>query len=836
MRRAYHVSKTEANSETIVESLVIFLTRFCLPWIEAIALSSNLLYLIRSARYLKAYAKNRARYLRCRTPDTLHSLRDTNEDDFTAFHSWATDFIRIVGKFGPNLVQRPSSVQRLMTPFCPTSSMIGLHYSSAQDKGITVHGLPPQNWGDCLASASVGEEGTISKILASSVYFFTLLSSAGIVVVWYAETFEEARRLIHNEYIISFALNKSQNLLATAGIDNYRVWDVSSGKELHRLSRILNTRAMAVGFGIDDFELVLGLDDCSVVRISTETGRVTNRFVAYDSRNQSLTCPSTISLSPDLKKVAMTWRGRPPLVWEMTSEQAHLPVRCRVTDSRDPISAPEALKWQSSSSSLLVLCQDTTIVDWHIDDHEQSAYDHTGARELTISHDSNLIITGDSVGTISIWTLPRFDLVYRLINDNAFVKDLTFSPDGQRFYDNRGSVCNVWEPDVLVRLDERDTTDQSSVAESSTISEPVITYDESSESQVTALAYDISDAYYCCGREDGSVIIQDATSGRKLRKVYSHTATSSVIVLSWSRSGKYIVSADDSGRIITKRLETKEPGKWAVFPVFDISLDESVQQFLFGSTEPLILISTSTMDFVWNLKTKQRLCHQKWGFRQSRRWIEHPTNPKTLVWIDPHAILIFDWATLKQSQMKSSPRPDAPITHTAPQTPTTASCRTAPPTPKEASGKIVQWVDITPDKRHLIYETLPDTGHISSRSTTGLHLEVVPTSSLERHPAQPVPHGSESECIADLEGQVKRLVGTYKDRIVFLDRDFWLCSWRIDAGFDDVKRHFFLPKDWLNPSTLQIAMVNEHGTFFCPKHGDVGVVRGGMRYGLEPAF
>ena len=81
-----------------------------------------------------------------------------------------------------------------------------------------------------------------------------------------------------------------------------------------------------------------------------------------------------------------------------------------------------------------------------------------------------------------------------------------------------------------------------------------------------------------------------------------------------------------------------------------------------------------------------------------------------------------------------------------------------------------------------------------------------------------------------LAAQMKRLIGTYQNRIVFLDHDYWLCTWRIDAGLNDVKRHFFLPKDWLSLGTLRMAALNAQGTFFCPKHGDVAIVRGGMRF------
>lgn len=116
------------------------------------------------------------------------------------------------------------------------------------------------------------------------------------------------------------------------------------------------------------------------------------------------------------------------------------------------------------------------------------------------------------------------------------MRDVTFSPKGQRFYDTRDSVCNVWEPDALVRPDVEDLDGDSSLAESFATIEPVILHDESSESQVSAFAVSPDDMHYCCGKEDGSVTIHEAIGGTKIRKVYGYGATSTVLLLAWCQN------------------------------------------------------------------------------------------------------------------------------------------------------------------------------------------------------------------------------------------------------------------------------------------------------------
>ena len=798
---AYHVSQSPIESEQLTALLTNFFTKYSLSWIEAIALSRNLRYLTRSARYLKVYAKRRSRRPSLKIGSSPLTLRDPSNDDSTNFHLWAIDFIRVVGKFGPNLIQSPSSVYRLVPPFCPRTSMIGTMFG-LQDGAISVTGLPSERWDDCLASVNVGGDEAASKILVTNGYFLALISSSGTIVVWYAETCEEARRIEHGEYVALMEMNKSQTLLVTAGIDNYKVWDIASGRELYELRKTSLALTKAIAFGSNDSELVVALDDCSATCYDLEASSNKWHFSVPDD-GEYHGCPLIVTISPDLTKLAMAWRGKPPVVWSIPGTISQRPLRCRVRSSTDALYSPLTMQWQADANSILILCSNTRLIEWHIYDEEQREYDHLKPLEMAVSQDGNFLLTSDHMGAISVWTFPRLSLIYQLVNENEFIEDLAFSPDSQRFYDLRGPICNVWEPDALIRPDEQELEDRGS----SVVTEPVITRDESSQTQVTALSYGFGDKYFCAGREDGTVSIHDAEDGKKMRKIPAHSSTSSVINLFWSSSGKYIVSGDDSGRIVVKRVELKENTTWAVFPALDFRVGEPVEQFLLNESEKLLLVSASSTDRVWDIKAKKESCCRYWGSKQGRRWIQHPFKRELLIWIDPFGVHTYNWKALA---------------HTDPEQPLSAqpsSIRTT-----TSHGKVVHWVALTNNKRYIIY--LSGSGHTEARLSSGLHLEFLSTSDLQvQHP-----HLLASDCMADLAAQIKRLIGTYHDRIVFLDHDSWLCTWSIDTGLDDVKRHFFLPKDWLNHNSLRMATLNAEGTFFCPKHGDVAVVRHGMRF------
>lgn len=219
---AYHVSKSALNSQVLTDTLRVFFDRYCLTWIESIALSGNLRYLIRAAQYLKAFSKRISRKPALGTNAYPISLKDPPENELEV-HLWAMDFTRIAGKFGINLLQRPSAIFKLIPPFCPPSSKIGQAYRNQESARMFVSELSTSGWNDCLANVSVGGDETANRVLASDMYFLSLVSVSGTIVVWFAETCEEFRRMHHEEYVSLIILNDHGTLIASAGIRTYRL-------------------------------------------------------------------------------------------------------------------------------------------------------------------------------------------------------------------------------------------------------------------------------------------------------------------------------------------------------------------------------------------------------------------------------------------------------------------------------------------------------------------------------------------------------------------------------------------------------------------------------------
>ena len=828
---AYHVKNSVCTSDELWNALNTFFQGYALVWIHGIAILSSLPNLVRTAQDLR-YFSHRYERVREVTAEPLLSLRT---HDTQWLRSWATDLIRIVGKFGRALLQNPLSIYRLIPLFCPSKSQIGMVYGGTIDFGVSLAGVSPSWWDDCMARVSGIEDETISRVFATETYFVTLVSTKGKAIVWSSETCAELRSIYHNEYVTHMAINKLGTMLATASVRTIRVWELLSGKQVDSFLNDSEAKTMIMKFGHSDGSLIIGREDFSVRSYEISTGLISSTFWTCPQQNLDMNGPRFMTISPDLTKIAVAERGKPVFIWDFERSQDQQPWRCvRHTDrlrnvhEQEAWTAAEVVCWHPEGTSIFILYQGSGIVHWNFTEDSQKEHSHIEGREMVLSKDGNFLLTSDSSGTLSVWALPRFNLIYKLFYEEI-VRDLAFSPDGQRIYDSRGALCNVWEPDALIRHDDtgRDdaSTNNGSNAESSILSDPVtyISPNGGTVSQITALVSDSEDQYFCCGRDDGSVAIHLTKNGTRVRKVYNHSSTASIIALEWSKSGKFIASGDDAGRIICKRLEVKGMGKWAVFPVFDLRFKDLVCQILFHPNESSLLISTESSDLLWSIrgKTKTEIRRRTWPSFIGRRWSPCPDDATKLLWIDPDWIGIFEWEDLVLHQSQTT----TPEQAVEPKWDAGAGRPPLNTTPSGTeSAKTVRCISATRNGQHLVTEIVP-TGSLRSLAPRNLMVQHLPTFSS----VSPQSTTVQRIALPDLSQQTSRLLGIFNYRVLFLDSTFWVCTWELTGLVPALKRHFFLPRDWISPTTLQLITCNEQGTVFCPRNGEVAIVKNGIK-------
>ena len=97
-------------------------------------------------------------------------------------------------------------------------------------------------------------------------------------------------------------------------------------------------------------------------------------------------------------------------------------------------------------------------------------------------------------------------------------------------------------------------------------------------------------------------------------------------------------------------------------------------------------------------------------------------------------------------------------------------------------------------------------------------------SSLQQQTSTPDPAGTASSSSIKVTPRIADQV------LAFLNHDFWVCTYTLsETRPGRVKRHFFLPRDWLNLDWLELAVMRTDGVLLCPRNGEVALVENGLR-------
>lgn len=124
-----HVIHVDATDEEVFAGLVkLTSSSNVLSWIEHIARSADLSILIQAGKVIRNFLRRRSKQL------------SPLGKEVALLDSWATDLLRLVTKFGKDLLSSPSSIFHLIPPFCPPESAPRKDFAVSA-RGIAVLGL-----------------------------------------------------------------------------------------------------------------------------------------------------------------------------------------------------------------------------------------------------------------------------------------------------------------------------------------------------------------------------------------------------------------------------------------------------------------------------------------------------------------------------------------------------------------------------------------------------------------------------------------------------------------------------------------------------------------------
>jgi WD40 repeat protein/pimeloyl-ACP methyl ester carboxylesterase len=829
----YHLSMIKIHRD---QNILIVLTKFfhsslALTWIQALASSNNLQKLVQAAKALILFLEQMKK-LDAESSPLTHLLR---EKDFLS--NWSTDLVKVVGKFGIHLSKYPKCVYRLVAPFCPKDSIFYQLHAGKVRGSLSVQGFTDGGWDDSLARFSIERDCQALSITCINRYF-AIVTSQGSVILYYTSTCEEARRFDLHERILAMRFDIAGKQLVTCGFRSTTVWDVSSGSQLQSFANPKGAKAIAVTFAADNSRVITCCDDraircMSLLRPGSEWNIID--FISDKDIFDGDYVPSPRCAAFNFygTQLAVTFRGYPLLVWEVDPPR-FLSKMVRSRDQNksrgDLYSDITRLDWSADTGQMLGLYNDGCVFTWYPADFQSQELElnkSARAAEIRSSPSGNIFVTAGADGTLRIWNYQDLSLIYQL-SCKVNVSGLAISPDSRRLYDLRESFCNVWEPNALIRLSEADEKASETSSEIGSSAQLSWASEASAEifEPITALTVGPTSCMFSSGNDEGVVYILDK-HGKKLREL--PPAFMAVDHIAWSKDERILATGDLGGRICVRNIDASSGGDIKIEVVLETKVEDTLHQLLIHPGSKMLLASTSGRIALWNLEDKTaKIFHIV--TERTTRWLNHPSDADLLIVIHEHEIDICQWSDLSvvrtlrilQSSINEGVRPGYVRKRSL-----------ARPVGIGASHHIVDRTYVSCEGSFILVELCRP----SPRSKGHYFKDFMLIPVLQIDKASALGHGfiTTQMIPPDLLERLEQPLGFISgETLAFLDRDFWVCTRALaqhstGATPAKIKRHYFLPQDWLNTECLQLALVTRDGTLLCPRNGEVAAVWNGLR-------
>lgn len=272
--------------------------------------------------------------------------------------------------------------------------------------------------------------------------------------------------------------------------------------------------------------------------------------------------PTTLCFNHDCTKILATYREFPLTIWSLNTTKV-LRKLTRVKSHKISLFSQPFVcqaQWHPSEHEILGIFTDgfifkcSTIGTFQ---YELETEPGNMPSKIQCSPDGRVFATSDFGGIIRIYDYHTFSRLYQLSNEDV-ISELRFSHDSKRLYDIRGNYCNVWEPNVLLRLSDADGfndvhSDSGSIAQSNTHSEAFADM----SAPIVAVCTAGKGPILCTGDDDGVVVIHNYATGDR-RCLGQSPSGSAVESLTWSNNCRCFAYADIGGKIALFSMEISQ--------------------------------------------------------------------------------------------------------------------------------------------------------------------------------------------------------------------------------------------------------------------------------------
>lgn len=789
-----HVVHVSSQDDEVLAVLTkVLSSNNLLSCIEYIAQYSDLHRLIQAGKALKKFLQRRMRHLA------------PVGKDFVLLESWATDLIRLVTKFGKNIKASPPSIYHLVPPFCPPESAPRRQFAASM-RGIAVIGLSATTWDDCLSTIVDPQEQFTA--LACSDKFFAVGMSSGRILVYNENTCQQSQALEHLEPVKLLHFGHRVDILISAGPRKLRVWNAGSWEQLWEFKTPQQCMSLAL---IEEDQFLLGAlknNHLAIWDLAEGILRDTADWTLdlEGPQSHAYRRPIAASFCMESCLLAVVYRGQDILLWDLDRNELHdtySKAGSSTKNAKVDVSAgvTGGLVFSATPNETLLAAaySDGDLVLFDVLEGTVRERALVNAQTLACSPDGRTLASGDSSGTIQLFDFESLKPLYRIKSDEYCIRELSFSEDSHRLLDIRGSECRVWDPMVLVRQDGDDEN-------SDTISVSTAPQEFSIESTenvvlITSVVCHPDGEVIFCGKEDGSVYVYEAKSGRQSHSLLSHAKGVSILSLFFDAKSNTLSSTDNASRVKVHRLKQGQEGWKATDTLFDHRAGAVVRQVLTNHGAKKILVCTSRSGTLWSIlanETSTLIEKIQLDERCPSRWSTHPLCEDQLVFISGNVAHLYQWQSLRRLTgdegilLEGSILPELSIR------------------------------SITPCfSNSTIATTFSE--DLRSQSKSKLLLWNAADFAIDSKSAAPIPK------YHSLTDQVKTLVGDDGQRLVFLRSDGWISSADPkSARADHYDRHFFLPADWLSSNMKLMIQVTRDRDIIFVKRDEVAIIKRGL--------
>ncbi|KAH7323208.1 hypothetical protein B0I35DRAFT_427309 [Stachybotrys elegans] len=838
----HHLIQANLANPRKLELLLQFLGQSSvLTWINILASLDELEVLVDTSKIIHGFA--------------VHDIMADHDSETVApslsglkyMEDWSRDLLRILGKFGDALSQKPDVIFNAIAPLCPRNSAIYQAFGSSQSNSLSVLGLP-EDWDDCFARLSVGS-GAVATSLCCRGELLAVGTSEGLIVVWDSVALLRQCTIDHGEPVSAVCFSAKGDIMGTCGFSQTRIWDAYTGRQVQSFNNPVNLYALSMCFIDGDTTLLVGTRQNRVLKLNI-IGEPSGSWDLVHEETQNVTealetklylsSPVAMGLTLDGTRVAMAYKGFPFSVWSINPPKLlQRVIRAQKPgQASKPLPFASSLSWHPGGDEVMGIFMDGCTFKMNVIDgsiHEERPSSGQMPLAITCSPDGTTYATCGSVGCIKIFDYATSALIYQIDSGDA-ITSLCFAQNGKRLYGISGNYCSAWEPDVLryppLRSDgsgrspiedkEANADGRSMLVSDSSAngSSPAITIIVPSPKGVHEVA--------CVGDEDGGLDLYDCESESSFR-IDQTPMRMTIDNAAWSQEGDRFCYVELTSRITIMGLESASGNdinrakRYERFKAKFKSTGRLLQVLLLpGSSSLLLLTATATQ--MWSLgPAKMIMQHDFEKGDISRRWIVHPRYPEHLLLVTPQSVSIHRRDDLSElttwwfRNAHSGETSDESQLHGSHQS-----------IPRENSKEEVRDVQNTYIQDHIMVRLSYRVG-----SCTLQHrFLILDTSSLDPAASSSEDNEKRFLCPLDIPEDIPDIVEMplnilLNRKLIFVDQYFWVCSWslRSTSGADAIHRHFPLPKDWVPLQSLDMLHVTESGGILCPRKGGLAIIR-----------